>query len=227
MSLELINLQYNVLNRSLILPFSHLFEQGKMYAVMGLNGSGKTTLLKLLAGIWEKTSGKILWNDQDVSAMERKERSQLITFVPHNPHIYFDYTVRDIVKMGGYAFSLINLEHLVDQALIEVGLMELEDRLITRTSSGEKQRAYIARALVTQSPILLLDEPTASLDVKQCSSIWNLLCKLRSQGKIVIVATHDLPSIDTYCDEILYIDKGYCSISQEPALTCYEQYTDS
>lgn len=211
MVLELIQLQYTVGHRIVIHPFSHTFSEGSMHAVMGLNGSGKTTLLKLLSGVWEKTSGKILWDGSDVSALERRERSRLMTFVPHSPHVHFDYTVRDIVTMGGYAFGLINLNFLVDHALEEVGLTELQDRLITQISSGERQRAYIARALVTQSPILLLDEPTASLDIKQCFAIWKLLSELRDQGKLIIVATHDLASIDTYCNEILHLESGRCT----------------
>jgi len=212
MTLEIEKFQYILGKNVLIHPLTKSFEQGKMYAVMGLNGSGKTTLLKLLSGIWRETSGKILWNGENVSALERRERSQLMTFVPHSPHIFFDYTVRDIVTMGGFAFSLINLEKQVDIALEKVGLTNLQDRLITKISSGERQRAYIARALVTQSPILLLDEPTASLDIKQCAAIWSLLNELCAQGKLIIVATHDLASIDAYCDEYLFMESGYCSI---------------
>lgn len=209
MTLSVQSLRYSVGKRTLIHSFTHSFETGKVYGLLGLNGSGKTTLLKLLAGIWTETSGKLLWNENELAKLSRLERSQLMTFVPNSPPLYFDYTVRDIIAMGAYANRPKNLEQLLDSAIQTVDLTPLQDRLITNISSGERQRAYIARALVTESPILLLDEPTASLDIKQSAAIWELILHLRNEGKLLVIATHDLVRAHELTDEILTIENGY------------------
>ena len=226
MTFETQGIQYNLGKKTFLHPFTKSFDLGKIYALMGLNGSGKTTLLKILSGIWSETSGKILWSNQNVGALGRKERSQLMTYVPHAPPVHFDYTVRDIVKMGGFANGLINSEPQIDNALKVVGLVDLQHRPITQISAGEKQRTYLARALMTKSPILLLDEPTASLDIKQCAVIWELLSQLKEQGKLIIVATHDLTSTEKYCDEILFMKNGRCVVHDQDSIRSLEGLFD-
>jgi len=195
----------------LIRDFSFEFVPGKIYGVVGLNGSGKTTLLKILAGIWTQTSGSISWNAMDLLGMPRMERSRLITMVPQTPHVSFDYTVYDVVAMGGYARGdITNNGENVLQALDSVEAKHLQNNLITEISSGEKQRVFIARALITESPTILLDEPTASLDIKHKSIIWDLLVKLKQQNKVVLVTTHDLDMAEKYCDELILMDSGGC-----------------
>ncbi|MEC7839999.1 MAG: ABC transporter ATP-binding protein [Chlamydiota bacterium] len=205
------NLNYRHGNKRLISNFNYEFIPGKIYGIVGLNGSGKTTLMKILAGIWTQTSGSILWNDINLLGVTRQEKSKLISLVPQTPHVPFDYKVFDVVAMGGYARNkLVNNEETVLHALDSVQGAHLTNCLITEISSGEKQRVFIARALVTKSPVILLDEPTASLDVKHKSIIWELMVSLKNKGKIIIITTHDLDMAEKYCDNIILMNEGKC-----------------
>ncbi len=187
---------------------------GKLYGILGPNGSGKSTLLRHLGGIWQPTRGSVYWNDTPLHSLPRNQISRTISLVPQNSPVHFDFTVSDVVAMGRYpharSSSRAENRQLIANALEQVDLWELRDRLVTHLSNGETQRVYIARALVTESPVLLLDEPTANLDVRHQLEIWQLLQDLVAQGKLIVVTVHDLNATLRFCEEIAVLEKGRC-----------------
>ena len=223
------NLTFTLMKRNFIQNITLDFQTGKLYGIVGPNGSGKSTLLKTLAGIWMPTAGNVLWSGENLLKQERKAISQTISLVPQNPQSHFDFLVIDFVAMGRYPHqdkknNPTKSNEIVEHSLKTVNVWHLRDRLITQLSSGERQRVYIARALATESPVLLLDEPTASLDIRHQLEIWHVLKKLTSQGKLVIVTLHDLPAAGRFCDEIVVLNhgeniaKGLYSEVMQPAL---------
>jgi iron complex transport system ATP-binding protein len=214
------HLCYATDGKKLLNDISLEFTDGCLHAILGPNGSGKSTLLKILTGIWERTSGTVWWNGSSLLSLKRQEISRIISLVPQNPQPSFDYLVEDLVAMGRYPFDThywnAKDEPLVQQALESVDVWHLKKRRVNQLSFGERQRVYIARALVTESPILLLDEPTASLDIRHQLEIWNLLRSFVAKGKIVAVTTHDLTVAERYCDQVAILNQGSCVAKGEP-----------
>lgn len=208
--LSIKNISCSLGNKLLLRNIDLSFRPGFIYSVLGPNGSGKTTLLKAIAGIQISYSGSIFWNSQEVSFINRRERSQIMTFVPQSSPVFFDFTVKEFALMGAYASnsSLKNEEQKLEDSLTKVDALHLKDRLVRTLSSGEKQRVYIARSLIADAPVMLFDEPTASLDIKHRHEIWQLIHDLKKLKKIIIVATHDFHEARKWSDESLVLQKG-------------------
>ena len=208
------NLSYVVDGKCLLDDISLDFSSGCLHTILGPNGSGKSTLLKVLAGIWRLASGTVTWNGTSLLSMKRLEISRVISLVPQNPQPSFDYLVEDLVAMGRYTYNKrywhAKDEPLVHQSLQAVDVWHLRQRKVNQLSFGERQRVYIARALVTESPILLLDEPTASLDIRHQLELWDLLRKIVKKGKIVVITTHDLTIAERYSDHVVVLNQGRC-----------------
>lgn len=208
------NLHYSIGDKELLHDISLEFPSGCIHAILGPNGSGKSTLLKVLSGIWKLSSGTVTWNGQSFLSYKRQEVSKIISLVPQHPQPSFDFLAEDIVAMGRYAYHTryweAKSDPLVQHALSCVDAWHLRHRKITHLSYGERQRIYIARALVTESPILLLDEPTASLDIRHQIDIWTLLHTLAEKGKTIIVTTHDLAVAERHCRHVVVLNHGSC-----------------
>jgi ABC-type cobalamin/Fe3+-siderophores transport system ATPase subunit len=219
--LEAKELSYWDGKRPLIQTISLKFEPGTLHGIVGPNGSGKTTFLKSLAGIWKPTSGEVFWNNENLLKQERRQISKTISLVAPQVYLPFDFSVYDIVAMGRYAHKVLhnskNEQEAVEDALNTVEAWHLRERPLLQLSHGERQRVFIARAVATDAPIMALDEPTANLDIRHQLGIWTLLRKLASEGKIVIVATHDLIAAKRSCDRIAVIHEGRCITSGTPA----------
>lgn len=207
--LSIDQLSYRLSNRALLSAISVVFSPGQLYGLLGPNGSGKSTLLRTLAGIWQPTSGTVTWQGQPLHARPRRELSQIISLVPQNPPLAFEFSVAEFVEMGCYP-SANPTRNRVQDALQRVDAWHLRDRSVCSLSQGERQRIYIGRSLVVESPVLLLDEPTASLDIRHQLEIWQLLSSLRQQGKIIIVAIHDFDVSAQLCDAIALLHQGRC-----------------
>lgn len=203
---------YSVNGKDLLNNVSLEFSGGSLHAVLGPNGSGKSSLLKILTGIWQLSSGLVTWNGLPLLSRKRREISRIISLVPQNPQLSFDFIVEDFVAMGRYSYDSCywrtKEESYIDKALESLDTLHLRHRKVNQLSFGERQRVYIARALVTESPVLLLDEPTAGLDIRHQLEIWNLLKQLVAKGKIVVITTHDLSIAERYCDRVLVLNHG-------------------
>jgi ABC-type cobalamin/Fe3+-siderophores transport system ATPase subunit len=207
--LEAHKLSYQVDGKNLIKDISLQFKPGIIYGILGPNGSGKTTFLKNLAGIWKPNSGKATWNGKNLLDMERREISKIISLVPQYTMVPFEFTVSEMVSMGRYTHGKHDKE-LFEWAITTVDAWHLKDRRVNQISHGERQRVYIARALVSESPVLLFDEPASSLDIKHQMQIWQLLLKLKEKNRTILVANHDFRAAEQYCDQIALFNQGAC-----------------
>ena len=212
MTLTIRHLSFSLQQRSLIEDISLTFQPGILYGILGPNGSGKSTLLKTMSGIWTPTRGQLLWQGQNLLQLSRIDLSRTLSLVPQNPPLYFDFDVYNMVKMGRYPHGCRSPEahSKIEEALHQADAWHLRYQVLSQLSGGEKQRIYIARALATQAPILLLDEPTSYLDLRHQLEIWQLLRTLAKEGKLVIVAVHDLLAAQRFCDELVILNRGCC-----------------
>lgn len=212
--LNLTNLTYHFNRNKLIEDICLDFYPGKISGIIGPNGSGKSTLLKTMCGIWKASNGDIIWKEQSLLHLPRKILSEIITLVPQNPHIAFDFTTEEMILMAQH-LQPVQKRESISWILNSTNLLELRHRPITQLSSGERQRVYIARAIATGAQILLLDEPTSSLDIQHQLTVWKLLKALAEQGKTIIVTLHDLQAAKKNCDDVAIMSKGKC-LTQGP-----------
>jgi iron complex transport system ATP-binding protein len=189
--------------------------RGDLLGIIGPNGSGKTTLLKLLAGALAPSAGAVSLEGRALSGWSRRERARRIAYVPQETHSAFDFAVLDIVLMGRFphlgAFSLEGPEDLeiARRALAATGASAFESRPFSTLSGGEKQRVVIAGALAQSADLLLLDEPTASLDVGHQLEVGALLTRLnREQGVTMVLSTHDLNFAASLCRRLALLRGG-------------------
>lgn len=211
---EIQSLTYSIEGKNLVTDISLEFSAGYLHGILGPNGSGKSTLLKTMAGIWIPSSGDVYWQGESLLSQSRQFISRTISLVPQHPQIHFDFLAEDVVAMGKYPherryWTALD-ERDLQYVLTVVDAWHLRKRKVNSLSHGERQRIYIARALITESPILLLDEPTASLDIRHQIEIWQLLQQVSEKGKIVIVTTHDLLIAERYCHQISVLNQGSC-----------------
>lgn len=190
-------------------------ERGAVVGLLGPNGSGKTTLLRVLSGMLRPTEGRVTLDGAGIDTMPRRALARRIAVVPQETHLAFDYTVREVALMGRYPhlgpFELEGPRDLAiaRDALAATGTVDLEDRSFATLSGGEKQRVVIASALAQQADILLLDEPTASLDLGYQLEISTLVARLNlDRGLTVVVATHDLNFAAGLCRSLVLLRGG-------------------
>ncbi|MEJ7710913.1 MAG: ABC transporter ATP-binding protein, partial [Pyrinomonadaceae bacterium] len=156
---------------------------GQLTALVGPNGSGKTTLLRLLAGLWQPSQGRATLDDEDLRKLSRRVIAQRVSFVPQDTHLSFDFTVRETIAMGRHPY-LGRFEsegardrEAISDAMERSDVAHLAHRLVTELSGGERQRVVIARSLATRAGAILLDEPTANLDVAHSARCARLVRK--------------------------------------------------
>lgn len=203
-------LSYKKNGRQLIEKISLHFHPGTIHALIGPNGAGKTTLLKCIASIWTPTEGDVFYLDTPLHAQCRRTISQTVSLVPQWSALSFDLSAYDLAAMGRYPLTENADSKLVESVLKRVDGWHLRDQLISNLSCGERQRIYIARSLVTRSPVLLLDEPTAALDVSHALEIWKLIHELAAEGKCIVIANHDLKAVETQTHLTAMLHAGRC-----------------
>jgi iron complex transport system ATP-binding protein len=212
--LTLEGLRYSIDDKEILKGISARFEPFRIHGIVGPNGSGKSTLLKNICRIWVPKEGRILINGRDTMAFSRKELSRAVTLVPQNTNVGFPVSVYDIVSMGrnphlGRFQPLKKKDRdIIDWALKETHSEGLKDRIVNELSGGECQLAVVARALATEAPLILLDEPTSDLDIKHALAIMDLLEDLKEKGKTIIVSVHDLNLARRYCDTLTIVCQG-------------------
>ncbi|MBI3492162.1 MAG: ABC transporter ATP-binding protein [Acidobacteria bacterium] len=194
---------------------SFVVPRGRIVGLLGPNGSGKTTLLRIVAGTLRPLRGHAEIDGADVTTLSRRDVARRLAVVPQETHSAFDFKVQDIVLMGRYphlrAFEIEGPNDLAiaREALAATGTLSLERRPFNTLSGGEKQRVVIAGALAQAAEVLLLDEPTASLDLGSQLDIAALLLRLnRDRGTTMIVCTHDLNFAASLCAELVLIRQG-------------------
>lgn len=199
--------------------------EGEILAVLGPNGCGKSTLLRLLRGVLEPASGRVLWQGREACRLGRRAMAKLAAVVPQSPQVPFPYPVQELVAMGRFAHrSGLSVATTADRRAVEKALaltdtLQLAERPVTDLSGGELQRVLLARALAQQSPVLLLDEATSHLDLDHRLEIAELLVRLnREQGTTIIQVSHDLDlAAETSRRILLLADDGTPAALGTPA----------
>ena len=179
-------------------------EAGSLMALVGPNGAGKSTLIKTILKFLKQITGEI------------KINGKTLAYVPQRNSVDWDFptTLFDVVEMGCYGrvglFKRVNKEEKqkVLKAIEQVDMLDFKDRQISELSGGQQQRAFIARALVQEADIYLMDEPFQGVDSTTEKSIVNILKKLKSEGKTLIIVHHDLQTVPTYFETVTFINKS-------------------
>ena len=192
------DLSFAYKDRAVLHGISLSVANGEMVGILGPNGSGKTTLLKILSAVL-RGQGEVKLNGRNIAAYARRELSRLFAVVQQEAHINFPYTAAEIVLMGRASYhSPYALEGKKDIEVARASMnltdsLSLSNRYLHELSGGEKQRVMIARALAQEPEILLLDEPSAFLDLKHQVQVFELLRRLnRERGLTIVAALHDL-----------------------------------
>ncbi|MCX8015454.1 MAG: ABC transporter ATP-binding protein [candidate division WOR-3 bacterium] len=189
-------------------------DSGEFFGIIGPNGAGKTTLLKLIAGLLKPNQGEIKILGRNLSTISNNERAKLISFVPQENYFSFDFSVMEVVLFGRHPY-LREMERPkkndIDKAIEALKITdttEFKDRGILELSSGERQRVVIARALASEPKILLLDEPTAYLDITHQLEIIKILRKLNREGMTIVFLSHDINLTSIVCNRLLLLANG-------------------
>lgn len=187
-------------------------EEGEFLGIIGPNGAGKTTLLKIMTGVKFPLSGEVMLNGKRLASLRRKEIARIMAVVPQSSFIPPLFTVEDVVLMGRYPHqksSFLSTEEdiaVMKEAMKKTDTYGFRNRLISELSGGERQEVIIARSLAQEPKILMLDEPTANLDIKHQMRILGLVKGLvKKEGITAIMVIHDLNLAARFCDRLILL----------------------
>ncbi len=209
--------------RWLVRDVSFELERGEVLAILGPNGAGKSTLLAALAGDSVPAEGSIMFEGRSIFAFKPLELARRRAVLPQQTFVQFAFTAREIVEMGRAAIDDDLVDRaVVDRVLRETDVYDLQHRIFPTLSVGEQARVTLSRVLAQETPILLLDEPTAALDLSHQQLVMELACKLASEGAAVAVVLHDLNLASAYADRILMLREGRIAALGSPRDTLTE-----
>ena len=198
-------------------------EAGRMIGVIGPNGAGKSTLVKLLSRLLTPAQGHVRLNGHSLTRWRPADLARVLAVVPQSPELPPTFTVWELVLMGrtpymGWVGQESERDRIVArQAMEETGTYHLADRLISQLSGGERQRVVIARALAQEPRVLLLDEPTAHLDINHQIETLSLIARLVMERELAALAIfHDLNLAAQYCEELVLLDRGQIAAQGAP-----------
>lgn len=182
-------------------------EQGEFFALLGPNGAGKTTLISAMAGLSRLTSGRIQVMGYDVVKQPQQARMSL-GIVPQE--LVFDafFTVREALRFQSGYFGIRNNDRWIDELIERLGLSDKADTITRNLSGGMKCRVMVAQALVHRPPVIVLDEPTAGVDVELRQSLWHFIDGLNRQGHTIVLTTHYLEEAQNLCSRIAMMKQG-------------------
>ncbi len=203
--LELANIRHGFNGQTVLRDNSCRFEVGKIVALVGPNGAGKTSLMRVAAGLQHPDSGCVSLDGVDFA--DPKARARALAYLPQFQNIAWPLLCRDVVALGLMPHGRRD-DGQVAAALALCGAMEFADRPIDTLSGGEAARVHLARLMVGDAPVLLLDEPVQSLDAAGAEAVMQLLRQAANSGKAVGLVVHDLNLAQHYCDHVVLMDKG-------------------
>jgi iron complex transport system ATP-binding protein len=189
-------------------------EPGELMGLVGRNGAGKTTLLRVASRVLAPDAGRVCLQGRDAAALSRRDFAREVAMVAQETAVPFAFSVAEVVLMGraphlGWlGFERASDHALAEAALARLGLLELAERSVLEISGGERQLTLLARALAQQAPVLVLDEPTAHLDLHHRLLVLELLRELAQEGRSALVVSHDLTLVARFCDRLALLSEG-------------------
>ena len=182
-------------------------QQGEFFGLLGPNGAGKTSLISILAGLSRASSGRVLVHDSDVLLDYANARRKL-GVVPQE--LVFDpfFTVREALRIQSGYFGIKHNDDWIDELLLNLGLADKAHANMRQLSGGMKRRVLVAQALVHKPQVIVLDEPTAGVDVELRQTLWQFIAKLNKQGSTVLLTTHYLEEAEALCNRIAMLKQG-------------------
>jgi iron complex transport system ATP-binding protein len=223
------NLNVALAGRTVLKNVSLSLSLGHLVALVGPNGAGKTTLLRALAGLIP-SEGLIRVNGDALSSLPLRERAKRFGYLPQGHVVHWPLPARDIVALGRYPHGVTDPARLtpkdadaVLRAMQATDVVEFSDRRVTELSGGERSRVALARVLAVEAPVILADEPTASLDPRHQIDVMKNLRTAADNGVLVIVVTHDLGLAARFADHALVLSEGRLVSQGAPADALSEQ----
>jgi iron complex transport system ATP-binding protein len=217
-------------NRTVLHDIDLNLHQGEILALVGPNGAGKTTLIRAVSGLLPIDRGSVHLLKDNLASLNPTQRARYLAVVPQARNLPGAYTVQQTVAMGrtpytGWMGRMHTKDRtLIDQVLTQTNTFSLSERPIGELSGGEQQRVLLARALAQDTPILLLDEPTAHLDLQHQSILLNLVASTaREKGISVLLAAHDLNLVSIYADRVAILVEGRIRALGSPQQVLTEQ----
>lgn len=214
MSVEVSNLSFSYGDRLIIDKINFYVEDGQLISVLGPNGVGKSTLFRCILGLLRDYTGKIFLTGKDIKKLSTGEMAKLIAYIPQSHYPSFNYSVFDMVLMGT-AVQISSLSspgkkqiELVNRALDKMGIYHLKERGYMQISGGERQLVLLARALVQEAKILVLDEPTSNLDFGNQIKVMLQIKNLAKEGYTIIQSTHNPDQTFLFSDKIMAMKGG-------------------
>ena len=205
-----------------LLGVSLRVERGELVGLVGPNGAGKTTLLGAIRGTISPSAGRVVVDGQPVAGLSARAVGRLVATVPQETELSFSFPVETAVEMGRHPhigrFGTAGPDdrRTVADAIERSALADLADRPVTDLSGGERQRVLFARALAQETPLLLLDEPTANLDINHAIRTLDLVRSVVDDGRAAVAAIHDLNLAARYCDRLVLLTEGQVVASGTP-----------
>ena len=188
--------------RNVVSNFSASIARGTITAILGANGTGKSTLLSAIAGDISPTAGEITIDGVSIKALKSRELSRLRSLAQQSHSYWMAYTTKEILRLGNDDISQDRFNYLVEK----LGAAEFLNQRVTTLSGGQSQRIEIARALMRELPIVLLDEPFASQDLKSITAITELLQEERASGRTIILVAHARREELSWCDQVIELN---------------------
>ncbi|KEJ95239.1 iron complex transport system ATP-binding protein [Pseudosulfitobacter pseudonitzschiae] len=222
------NLSLRLGGRQIYDGFSGALPNGGLTGIVGPNGCGKSTLLRCLAGVQPPDSGRIAFQGYPLAGLAPAERALCMAYLPQNPPLVPDMSVGGLVAKGRTPWRkafrpLSGADHeAIDKALAATGLSDLRTARLSALSGGQRQRVWLALALAQDTPVILLDEPTAFLDLQHQLSLLRLLRQLADeQGRSIVMVLHELTLAGRFCDHVMGLRDGrlVCAGPAEQAIT--------
>ncbi len=193
--------------KTIIDNVSFHIKQGEIYGLLGPNGAGKTTIISIIAGLLGKDTGKITVFEHNIEN-ELQKIKQILNVVPGFSHVNSSLSVDEFLEIYAHLYQVKDWKKERENVLKRVELKEKRDSQLNELSSGYKQRALLAKALLTKPKLLLMDEPTVGLDIEIAIKIRALIKELRSQGYTILLTTHNMLEVEELCDRIGLITNG-------------------